>query len=58
MKFSIYQDEAGEFRWTLRAKNGKKIADSAEGYKSLAHCKKMVEKIMDGAACCTVIDCV
>lgn len=55
MKFELYQDEKGEYRWTLRAKNGKKIADSAEGYKSLAHCEKMVAKIMEGVACSKVV---
>lgn len=28
----VYEDEAGEYRWSLVAKNGKIIADSAEGY--------------------------
>jgi uncharacterized protein YegP (UPF0339 family) len=28
----IYRDAAGEWRWRLVAKNGRTIADSAEGY--------------------------
>lgn len=32
MKFQIYRDKAGEWRWRLRAGNGKIIADSSEGY--------------------------
>lgn len=30
----IYQDTAGEYRWSLHATNGRIIADSAEGYGS------------------------
>lgn len=28
----VYQDDAGEWRWRIRAANGEIIADSAEGY--------------------------
>jgi uncharacterized protein YegP (UPF0339 family) len=28
----VYKDEAGEWRWRLRAGNGETVADSAEGY--------------------------
>lgn len=33
-KFKIYKDQKGEWRWTLFASNGRKVADSAEGYKT------------------------
>jgi uncharacterized protein YegP (UPF0339 family) len=36
--FEVYRDQDGEFRWRYRAKNGKIIADSAEGYKSKDKC--------------------
>lgn len=32
MYFTIYQDTANQWRWTLYASNHRKIADSAEGY--------------------------
>jgi len=32
--FEVYTDDAGEWRWRLLARNGKIIADSAEGYSS------------------------
>lgn len=32
MYFTLYQDIARQWRWTLFASNHKKIADSAEGY--------------------------
>jgi uncharacterized protein len=36
--FDRYLDSAGEWRWRFVAANGKTIADSAEGYGSLAAC--------------------
>lgn len=30
--FSIYRDKAKEYRWRLKAANGKILADSGEGY--------------------------
>ena len=32
MKFEKYTDRRGEYRWRLKASNGKIIADSGEGY--------------------------
>jgi len=46
--FIIYKDHRGEWRWTLRAKNGKKIADCGEGYKRRSQVKRMIEKIIIG----------
>lgn len=31
-EFELYTDERGEFRWRLRARNGRVIATSGEGY--------------------------
>lgn len=33
-KFEIYRDDAGEFRWRLKAANGRIVADSSEGYRN------------------------
>lgn len=33
-QFVLYRDARGEWRWTLYARNSRKIADSAEGYVS------------------------
>lgn len=38
MKFELYKDRHGEWRWRLRARNGKAIAESGEGYKQRARC--------------------
>ncbi|WP_409138904.1 YegP family protein [Pasteurella multocida] len=38
MKFETYLDACDEWRWRLRASNGKIIADSGEGYKLYFDC--------------------
>ncbi len=48
MKFQLYLDRHKEWRWRLYAKNGRKIADSGEGYKRRGHAKRMIEKIILG----------
>lgn len=37
-KFTIYKANNYEFRWRLRANNGKIIADSGEGYTNKNDC--------------------
>lgn len=34
MKFIIYEDQHGEFRWRAKASNGYITADSGEGYQT------------------------
>jgi uncharacterized protein YegP (UPF0339 family) len=36
--FWVYQDDAGEWRWQLRAANQRIIADSGEGYHNRQDC--------------------
>jgi uncharacterized protein YegP (UPF0339 family) len=45
VKFIIWQDAKGEWRWTLRARNGRIVADSSEGYHSRRSCVAMCVKI-------------
>lgn len=47
MKFLIYKDVKGEWRWKLTATNGNVIADSGEGYKNRGHAVEMVAKLID-----------
>ena len=35
-KLEIYRDRRGEWRWRLRASNGRIVADSGEGYRRRA----------------------
>lgn len=39
MEFEIYRGAAREWRWRLRASNGKIVADSGEGYNNQADCE-------------------
>jgi len=48
MTFIIYKDHRNEWRWTLHAKNGKKIADCGEGYQRRGQVRKMIKKIIIG----------
>jgi uncharacterized protein YegP (UPF0339 family) len=45
MKFHIYQDANNEYRWRLKAANGKIIADSGEGYTTKQSCKDGIELV-------------
>ena len=47
-KFEVYKDKAGEFRFRLKALNGKIIAVS-EGYTTLANCMKGIESVRKNA---------
>lgn len=47
-KFEVYVDNAGEFRFRLKAKNGQIIA-TGEGYKSKSGCMNGIESIRKNA---------
>jgi uncharacterized protein len=38
-KFEVYPDRSGQWRWRLRANNGRIVADSAEGYVNKSDCE-------------------
>lgn len=48
LKYEIYLDKGGEFRFRLKAKNGEIIAVS-EGYKAKASCKNGIESVKKNA---------
>lgn len=56
MKFEVYQDDAGEWRWRLIAANGKLIANSGEGYKRRGDCYHGIELIQLSAADAEVVE--
>lgn len=56
MKFKLYQDDAREWRWTLRARNGRVVADGSEGYKRKGACRKAVERLRDAIARAPIVD--
>lgn len=47
--FYTYRDNAGEYRWYLKDTNGRKIADSGEGYSSESNCERAIKNVI--AAC-------
>lgn len=50
MKATIYKDQAGEWRWRLRADNGEPVADSAEGYKHRTDAKHGLQLVLEAGA--------
>ncbi len=50
LRFEVYQDNAKEYRWRLKAANGAILATSGQGYKAKADCKNGVERIRKDAA--------
>jgi len=55
VKFEIYKDKAGEFRFRIRATNGNILA-SSEGYKAKASAQNTIDRIKSDAATAPVVD--
>lgn len=45
MKFEVYQDKKGEYRWRLKASNGNIMATGGEGYVKKADCLHGIERV-------------
>lgn len=45
----VYQDAKGHYRWRARAGNGEIVGDSAEGYTSVRHTKRMAKAMFASA---------
>jgi putative transcriptional regulator len=43
--FSVYRDKQRQWRWALHTANGRKIADSGEGYLNKADCEAAIELV-------------
>lgn len=48
-KLEICKDDAGEYRWRGRARNGEIVAESGEGYTEKRHAKRMARELHSGA---------
>lgn len=44
-RITIYRDSAGQYRWRMQARNGRIIADSAEGYASRRNAIRAAETV-------------
>ena len=40
MRYELYRDAGGQWRWRLRVQNGNVIADSGEGYVRREDCER------------------
>lgn len=47
MKFELYKDKDGEWRWRIKAANGKIVGDSSEGYKNKQDAINMINAIIE-----------
>lgn len=54
-KFELYVDKAGEFRFRLKARNGKIVAVS-EGYTTRAACENGIDSVKKNAADAEVVE--
>ncbi len=54
-KFEIYKDNAGEFRFRLKARNGEPILAS-EGYKAKASCENGIASVVKNAPEADVVE--
>jgi uncharacterized protein YegP (UPF0339 family) len=54
-KFEVYKGTSGDFRFRLKAANGKVVAQG-QGYKTKEACRKGIESIKRNAKGATVVD--
>ncbi|MCD2199462.1 DUF1508 domain-containing protein [Halobacterium sp. KA-4] len=54
--FDVYEDDAGEYRWRLRAENGNIVADSGEGYTRRGEAEDAVERVREYAPDADALD--
>ena len=46
MKFEIFRSIAGQWCWRARSRNGKIVADGAEGYKTRGNARTAVKRFI------------
>lgn len=49
MTYYYFKDDTGEWRWHLKAANGRIIADSGEGYQNEQDCLHGIELVKQSA---------
>jgi uncharacterized protein YegP (UPF0339 family) len=49
VKFVVYADASGAFRWRLVAGNGQTVASSGEAFDSEANAKRAAQNVQDNA---------
>jgi uncharacterized protein YegP (UPF0339 family) len=56
MKFVIYKDTGGKYRWRLVAGNGQTVASSGEAFGSQSNARRAAENVKDNAGSATIED--
>lgn len=44
-RLSFYKDRQRQWRWRVRASNGKKVANCGEGYMRLRDCRRSAKRL-------------
>jgi uncharacterized protein YegP (UPF0339 family) len=56
MKFEIYADASGQYRWRLVSSNGQNVASSGESFASKANARRAAENVKDDAGSADIVD--
>ncbi len=56
MKFEVYKDTGGNYRWRLVSSNGQTVASSGESFASKANATRAAENVRDRAASASVVE--
>ena len=56
MKFHMYQDHIREWRWRLKARNGRIVAISGEGYHNKSDCRDAINLIKKEAPNAPIVE--
>jgi uncharacterized protein YegP (UPF0339 family) len=54
--FEVFEDAAGEYRWRVRTRNGKIVADSGEGYTERNDAEEAVDRVREYAPAADLLD--
>jgi uncharacterized protein YegP (UPF0339 family) len=56
LKFEIYADSSGNYRWRLKAANGQTVASSGESFSSKSSATRAAENVRDNAGSATIVE--
>ena len=56
MRFEIYADAGGSYRWRLVASNGKTVASSGESFASKANARRAAESVKANAGKAEIVE--
>jgi len=56
MKFEIYADASGNYRWRLVASNGQTVASSGESFDSKSNARRAAENVKENAGTAEIVE--